>query len=430
MSWEQDLRFGREAISTSQFEVAEVRLRSALATASGEFWYPVEELAEIQTALAEALLMKGCYPEAKQLFEQSEDYFGKAVDPVDGICRTMNWYGLAEIHIQQPESREMALAFFKKAATTLRLCTGYRQLFFKRASAFIDGLADKPLLPWEKAETERSQELRQITESISVSGELPQAEIDRLVEWEKLLEQSGNCLARETPEDTLEAYKLANQALELAMTLFPMHHTASALTMTAMATASGALRMLQQAEDLHSFAIEILEMLEGKDSVEVALARLNLAHLYRKAEMYNEADIHFRDAAAILNENADVDQDQFQQHASLFCDMLAAWKSLRQACLHIQQGKELELAQKFDEALVSYSQARRSLLERFPTYHNSCLLVEESIKQVYEKLGWTEQAEKLSGEIDALKLILDAQDNAWNKVMAAAPRLAIAKKAA
>lgn len=76
MSWEHDLRLGREALSTSQLEVAEVRLRSALATASGEFWYPVEEMAEIQSALAEALFLKGCYAEAKQLFEESEDYFG------------------------------------------------------------------------------------------------------------------------------------------------------------------------------------------------------------------------------------------------------------------------------------------------------------------------------------------------------------------
>ncbi len=430
MSWEHDLRLGREALSTSQLEVAEGRLRSALATASGEFWYPVEEMAEIQSALAEALFLKGCYAEAKQLFEDSEDYFGKAADSIEGMCRTINWYGLAEIYIQQAESKEKALNFFKKAAVNLRICTDYRQLYLKRANAFINDVAEKPMLPWEKAETMRSQELKQVTELISVPADMPQDLVNRYVEWESLLEQSGNCRAKETPEDTLEAYKLANKALELATTLFPMHHSASALTIMAMASASGAMRMLKQAEDLFLCAIEIFEQVEGEDSVEAAIAKLNFAHFYRKAETYEMADIQFRSAGEILYEHADVDQESFQQNATVFGEMLAAWKAMRQAQSLLHQGKEKEIAQEYDAALVSYMQAQRKLSDHFPTSHRTSLLVQESIKRVYENCGWSEEAQKLSKEIEACKSKLAVQEIAWAKAIDAAPTLAIAKKAA
>lgn len=430
MSWEQDLRLGREALFRAQFEVAEMRLRSALATAYGDFWYPVEEIAEIQSSLAEALLLKGCYAEAKQLFEDSEDFFGNAVDSVEGISRTINWYGLAEIYIQHPESKEKALEFFKKAAVNLRLCSGYRQPYLERARAFISGIAEMPLLPWEKTETLRSHELRKLTELISVPADMPQDRVNRYVEWEKLLEQAGNCRAKETPEDTLEAYMLANEALELATTLFPMNHPASALTVMAMASASGALRMTRQAEDLFLCAIEIFEQVEGKDSVEAAIAKLNFAHFYRKAEMYSIADIQFRSAAEILNEHEDVDQESFQQNARVFCDMLTAWESIRGAKALLQQGKEKELAQQYEAALMSYLEAKRLLADHFPSNHNACLLVQESIKQIYENCGWAEEAQKLSNEIEAIKSALDAQEIAWRIAITAAPPLAIAKKAA
>lgn len=430
MSWVQELRQGREALSESQHDVAEMRLRSALASALGEFWYPAVELAEVQTALAEVLLLKGCYAEAKQLLEQSESFFGTEGESVDGIIRAINWYGLAEIHIQQHATAKLALEFFKKAAPFLKHSTGYRELFYMRTCAFINESTKIPKLPWEKAETERSQEIRQVTESIVVAGELPQVVIAQLVEWEGILEKALTCLANETPEDILEGYKLANQGLELATMLFPLHHAASAFSVTVMASASCAMRMLAQAEDLYKIAIEIHELLSGKRCMEAGLTRLNLAHHYRKVEMYAEADVYFRSAAEILSGNSEVHQDEFQRHARIFCDMLAAWRTAQESCLHIQHGKELELVQKFDEALLSFLKARRMLSQHFPKHHKSCLLVEQAIKQIYEKLGWHEKAAPIAKEIESIKCMLDVQEEAWKKVEAAAPPLAIAKKAA
>jgi len=125
-----------------------------------------------------------------------------------------------------------------------------------------------------------------------------------------------------------------------------------------------------------------------------------------------------------------VNQEDFQRHARIFCDMLAAWRTAQESCLLIQHGKELELIQKFDEALVSFLKARRMLSQHFPTHHKSCLIVAEAIEQVYDKLGWTEQAGKISHEIESIKITLIATENEWKKVTAAAPPLALAKKAA
>jgi tetratricopeptide (TPR) repeat protein len=430
MSWEQDMRLGRDALSESLYDVAEMRLRSALATASSEFWYPTEELAEIQTLLAEALLLKGRYAEAKPLFEQSEKFFLDQGESVEGIVRAMNWFGLAEINFQQLETANIALELFKKSAPFLLHGTGHRQLFHKRAIAFVDETGDAPPMPWEKAEMERLAQIRQVTESIVVCGELPQDVMAQLVEWEGLLEKSRNCLAKETPEDVLEGYKLANQALGLATRLFPLHHGASAYSMTVMASASGAMRMLGQAEDLYTVAIEIHEMISGKKSMEAGLTRLNFAHLYRKAELFEEADVQFRMAAEILSRNHEVNQDEFQRHSSMFCDMLAAWRTAQEACLLIQHGKELELAQKLDAALISLIKAKRMLSEKFPDEHKICLIVREAIMQVYEKLGWHEDVAKVSREIETIKNALDDKEIAWKKVATAAPPLAIAKKAA
>lgn len=429
MSWEQELQMGQVALSKQEIEIAEKRFRSALASTQAEFWYPVPEIAEIQSLLAEALLLRGCYAEAKQFFEQSEDFFGSAEYAVDSFRRSINWYGLAEI-IQQEKDQERALKLFKDAVPFLKHSSDHRHLFYERACAFISGVEEKPLLPWEMTETAKSKEMKQISEAISVAFDTPESEIEKARNWEQLLHQVTDCTQVGTPEKALEAYLLARKTLALAKTLFPLKHAASALTISQVASALGALRMFEEAAEHYRFAIEILQELFGVDSIEVAMMRMNLAHLFRKAEMYPDAHFQFCNAAANLVENEEVDQEQFQRHCELFLQMQAAWKCSSQVKELVRHAKEMEAAEKYSEAIQALFKAMKALAKYFPATHSLSLLVKDSLHQIYANLGWDEEVEALAKEISSLKASIEAEEKRWKDIISSLDQEAVLRQAA